>query len=175
MRAKRDGRTEPCLPRDALDREVGLLEASGAALDEFVSSLASDPDVLHHPVDDGASWTGADVLAHLLEAELVYAVRIGQVLTLPDPVIQAYDQDAWVRRFGGVDGGRALAVADWVALHGLLRRRLCALLATLSPEEWSRGGRHEERGVETVSDIVGHLVEHDAEHLAQLQTAVAVA
>jgi uncharacterized damage-inducible protein DinB len=154
---------------------ISAFEASGAALDEFVSSLASDPDVLHEPVDGGASWTGADVLAHLLEAELVYAVRIGQVLTLPEPVIQAYDQDAWVRRFAAVDGGGGIGIADWVALHRLLRQRLCALLTTLSPDEWVRGGRHEERGVETVSDIVGHLVEHDGEHLAQLRAAVAVA
>ena len=152
---------------------ISAFEASGAALDDVVSSMASNPGVLHDPVDDGASWTGADVLAHLLEAELVYAVRIGQVLTVPDPVIQAYDQDAWVRRFASVDG--AADVADWVALHRLLRRRLCALLATLSPEEWGRGGRHEERGVETVADIVAHLVEHDGEHLAQLQAAVGVA
>ena len=148
-----------------------LLEESGRALDEFVSSLASTPEVLDKPVDDGG-WTGADVLAHLLEGELVYAVRIGQVLTLEDPVIQAYDQDAWVSRFGTVDGF-AGDVSSWVALHSLLRRRLCAVLSSLSDSEWARGGRHEERGAETVRGIVDHLVAHDREHLAQLRAAVA--
>jgi hypothetical protein len=147
---------------------VRLLEESGRALEDFVSSLASTPEVLEKPVDDGG-WRGADVLAHLLEGELVYGVRIGQVLTLSDPVIQAYDQDAWVARFAAVDGD----VASWVALHSLLRRRLCAVLASLTPSEWERGGRHEERGVETVRGIVDHLVEHDREHLAQLRAAVA--
>jgi hypothetical protein len=60
-------------------------------------------------------------------------------------------------------GGAALAAA----------RRLCALLSSLSAAEWARGGRHEERGVETVRGIVEHLVEHDREHLAQLLAAVA--
>lgn len=152
---------------------IASFEASGAALRTFVSSLASAPAVLDAPVGGGASWRGADVLAHLLEAELVYAVRIGRVLTLDDPVIQAYDQDAWVRRFAAVDGGGGSGVDEWVALHSLLRRRLCRLLATLSPSEWSRRGRHEERGAETVEGIVAHLVEHDAEHLAQLRAAVA--
>jgi hypothetical protein len=146
-----------------------LLEESGRALDEFVSSL--DPTLLDEPVDDGG-WTGVEVLAHLLEGELVYAVRIGQVLTLDDPVIQAYDQDAWVSRFGAVDGFGG-DVSSWVALHSSLRRRLCALLSSLSDSEWERAGRHEERGIETVRAIVDHLVEHDREHLAQLRAAVA--
>jgi hypothetical protein len=60
---------------------VRLLEESGRALDDFVSSLASTPEVLEKPVDDGG-WRGADVLAHLLEGELVYGGRIGQVLTV---------------------------------------------------------------------------------------------
>lgn len=141
---------------------------SGRALDDFVSSLAPSPEVLEKAVADGG-WRGVDVLAHLLEGELVYAVRIGQVLTLPDPVIQAYDQDAWVSRFAAVDGDPA----SWVALHSLLRRRLCAVLSSLGESEWARGGRHEERGVETVRSIVEHLVEHDREHLAQLRAAVA--
>lgn len=148
-----------------------LLEESGRALGEFVASLASTPEVFQKPVDDGG-WCGGDVLAHLMEGELVYAVRIGQVLTLDDPVIQAYDQDAWVARFGSVDGFDG-DVSSWVALHSLLRRRLCALLGSLSESDWSRGGRHEERGVETVRSIVEHLVEHDHEHLAQLRVAVA--
>jgi hypothetical protein len=46
-------------------------------------------------------------------------------------------------------------------------------LASLSRDEWSRSGRHEERGVETVRGIVDHLVAHDREHLAQLHAAVA--
>jgi uncharacterized damage-inducible protein DinB len=144
---------------------------SGGALDDFVASLASTPEVFDKPVDDGG-WTGADVLAHLLQAELVYAVRIGQVLTRADPVIQAYEQDEWVSRFAAVDGFGG-DVGSWVALHSSLRRRLCALLSTLSESEWERGGRHEERGVETVRGIVDHLVEHDRDHLAQLRAAVA--
>lgn len=144
---------------------------AGAAIDEFVSTLAATPEVLSKPVDDGG-WTGADVLAHLLEGELVYAVRIGQVLTLADPVIQAYDQDAWVTRFAAADGG-ADDPAGWVALHSALRRRLCTLLSKLTEDEWARGGRHEERGIETVEGIVRHLVSHDREHLEQLRAAVA--
>jgi hypothetical protein len=145
---------------------IDAFAASGTAIDDYVSSL--DPALLEKPADDGG-WRGVDVLAHLLQGELVYAVRIGQVLTLDDPVIQAYDQDAWVARFVDVDGD----VSAWVALHALLRRRLCALLSSLSPSEWARGGRHEERGVETVHGIVDHLVEHDREHLAQLRAALA--
>lgn len=145
-----------------------LLRESGAAIDELVSSLASTPEVFDNPVDAGG-WTGADVLAHLLQGELVYAVRIGQVLTLDDPVIQAYDQDAWVDRFARVHGD----VSAWVSLHSALRDRLCRVLESLSDDEWSRVGRHEERGIETVRAIAEHLVHHDAEHLAQLRAAVA--
>jgi hypothetical protein len=150
---------------------ISTFAESGRAIDDAVSSLAATPEVFDTPVGDGG-WTGTDVLAHLLEGELVYAVRIGQVLTRSDPVIQAYDQEAWVSRFAAVDGFGG-DVSSWVALHSLLRRRLCALLSSLSATEWARGGRHEERGVETVRGIVEHLVEHDREHLAQLLAAVA--
>lgn len=152
---------------------ISSFEASGAAIDSFVATLA--PEALHSPAADG-EWTGAEVLAHLLQAELVYPVRLAQVLTLDDPVLQAYDQDAWVARFGPVDGpGATLDVPAWVALHAGLRRRLCALLSTLSESDWARGGRHEERGVETVESVVRHLVHHDEDHLAQLRAAVGAA
>lgn len=75
-------------------------------------------------------------------------------------------------RFAAADGG-ADDPAGWVALHAGLRRRLSALLSTLTADEWARSGRHEERGVETVEGIVRHLVSHDREHLEQLRAAVA--
>lgn len=120
----------------------------------------------------GDEWDGPGVLAHLLQAELVYNVRLTMVLTADQPAIVSYDQERWVARFGAVDAPGADA---WLALFGPLRARLVRLLESVEGGEWDRPGLHDERGVETVAEIALHLADHDEEHLAQLRAALAIA
>lgn len=63
------------------------------------------------------------------------------------------------------------------ALTAFRRRReeTLAHLATLSPEQWRRGGIHPRRGRLTPADLVSDLARHDDNHLDQLRRALQVA
>ena len=148
------------------DALATTLAATGDGIAAWVETTG--PERLRAAARAPDGWSATDVLAHLLQAELVYGVRLGMVLTSDTPAIAAYDQDAWVRRLGPLDADPEA----WVPLYRALRGRTVALLAGVADGEWDRVGLHEERGEESVRGIAEHLVHHDEEHLTQLQALV---
>ena len=132
--------------RDQVGAVVGRLGASG----------------LQRPYGPG-KWTGAQVLAHLADAELVVAVRARQILTQTPYTIQSYDESAWIGLYRDVDTEAALATflagRNW-NLH---------LCQGLSPTQLSRIGVHPERGEEPLSITLRALAGHTLSHLTQLE------
>jgi hypothetical protein len=108
-------------------------------------------------------WTGAQVLAHLADAEMVIGYRLRQALTEDNHVIQPFDQELWAKKYEGVDG--ALALATFVAV----RQWNLALIQGLTPQELARPAFHPERGPEGVGQIIKMLAGHDLNHLSQLE------
>jgi uncharacterized damage-inducible protein DinB len=140
---------------------------------ELIAALAATPSELRaltrgreltDPGPDGG-WSAAQVVSHLVHAEIVYQNRIGQILTLHTPPIAAYAEGAWAERFGSLD-------AD-PELFATLRRRLVRLFESIGADEWERAGLHEERGLESIAGLLEHLVHHDQDHLNQLKNALA--
>jgi hypothetical protein len=74
----------------------------------------------------------------------------------------------WAQRYARLDP--ALAVE---AFRGLRAWNL-ALLTTLTLEDWLAEGYHPERGFESVDLMVRFLAGHDINHLAQLESILAL-
>lgn len=110
-------------------------------------------------------WSAAQVVAHLADAEMVYGVRMRITLTEDLPTHAAYDENAWADRFGDLDEDVRDSLSRWRAL----RASNVKVLASLSAEDWSRSGIHQERGRETVADIAERMVGHDRNHLDQIR------
>lgn len=113
-------------------------------------------------------WSASMVIAHLADAELVYALRVKQVLIDDRPHFAAYDENAWVDRFSRVEEDLKDTLARWRAN----REHLIRLLEALDDAEWRRAGVHPVRGEMTMRQLVALLVEHDRQHLDQLRRAV---
>ena len=111
------------------------------------------------------TWSVAEIVAHLADAELVYGVRIRFMLSASGSPIQATDQDAWCRVFeyARQDPARSLEALR-VNRAGLVR-----LLKRLPRESWSCYGIHSERGKETVTRVVEMTAGHDLNHLKQIR------
>lgn len=111
------------------------------------------------------TWSIAEIVAHLSDAELVYGVRIRLMLTASGSPIQATDQDAWCRLFeyARQDPARSLEALR-INRAGLVR-----LLKRLPRESWSCYGIHSERGKETVTRVVEMTAGHDLNHLKQIR------
>ena len=120
---------------------------------------------LQRPEREG-KWSVADVVAHLADLELVYAVRIRTILAGAggDHPLPSLAQDAWVERVH-----RREPLAELLEQFSFHRRMNLTLRERLSEEELSRSGMHPEYGAMTVTDAFGRIERHDAKHLAQIE------
>jgi uncharacterized damage-inducible protein DinB len=120
---------------------------------------------LTRPEAEG-KWSIADVVAHLSDLELVYAVRIRTILAgaggeTPLPVLA---QNHWVECVH-----RREPLAELLEQFWFHRRMNIALLERLNDEELSRSGVHPDYGLMTIRDAAGRIERHDDRHLAQIE------
>ncbi|HEX8172646.1 MAG TPA: DinB family protein [Thermoanaerobaculia bacterium] len=114
-------------------------------------------------------WSVADVVAHLADLELVYAVRIRSIVAgAGETPLQALPQNAWIERVH-----RREPLAELVEQFAFLRAMNVAFLARLSEEELSRSGIHPEYGAITAHHAAERLERHDAKHHAQIERIAA--
>lgn len=108
------------------------------------------------------AWSAAEVVAHLADVELGMGFRLRQAVA-GTPKVQAFDQDAWARRYARLDP--ALALEAFRAL----RAWNLALFATFDLDDWLATVDHPERGPESVDEVVRALAGHDLRHLDGLE------
>src|ERR1700724_972183 len=102
-------------------------------------------------------WSIGEILAHLVDAEIVTGWRMRHILGAPGTPIQAYDQDSWAAA-GHYEKRDARKSAEQFRV---VREANLALLKSLAPEQWKQHGMHAERGVETIEHIVRMIAGHD--------------
>jgi hypothetical protein len=159
-----DAMTNP-MPIDPVQTSR-LLEA---ALVTVRAELTALPDSVRawHPAP--GEWCAKEVLGHLIEAERRgFAGRIRTILTVDEPVFEAWDQAEVARARG--DCGRD--VDELLAEFARLREGGIALAAGLSARDLLRGGQHPRVGRLGVADLLQEWVFHDRNHLRQLMANV---
>jgi hypothetical protein len=114
-------------------------------------------------------WSVGEILAHLVDAEIVTGWRIRQILGAPGSPIQAYDQDSWAAtgHYGKRDARKS------AEQFRVVREANLALLKSLRPEQWKHHGMHAERGQESIEHIVRMIAGHDINHTKQVERLVA--
>jgi hypothetical protein len=160
-----DATGSPVEYRDALlalagDRDpLAILAATPEAVAALCGSAAPEP-----PAAAG-EWSAADIVGHLLDAELAFSFRWRLALTADEPTYPGYDEKGWA----------ALPKApldELVATFRHLRAHDLHLLRGLGPEQLRRVGVHGEQGPETVDLNIRKFAGHDLLHLDQLRRAV---
>jgi len=134
---------------------IEVLNATPARLLELAERLA--PDDWSVPLTPGG-WCVADVVAHLADVELAMGFRLRQAVA-GQTRVQAFDQDAWARRYRRLEP--TLALEAWRAT----RAWNLALFATFDLDDWLTELDHPERGPESVDLVVRSLAAHDLRHL----------
>ena len=140
--------------------EAGPLRLRGAL------SLVPDGAVKWRPAP--GKWSAHEIVCHCADAEVNAAARVRYLLAEKEPVIVAYDQDEWSRRFDyhalPLDG--ALATVLGVRAH------TTALLKLLPQEAWTKEGRHTELGRYTMEDWLRIYADHLETHARQIERNV---
>jgi len=127
----------------------------------LIGAAGSELDYTPQP----GAWSVRQIMAHLADSETVAAYRLRLVIAEDNPVIMAYDQDAWAAR---LDYARRKPSQ---ALESFRRTRTenYELLKGLPPEAFERTANHSERGRLTLLDLVHTYADHAEAHARQLR------
>ena len=118
---------------------------------------------LHRPEAEG-KWSIADVIAHLGDLELVYAVRIRTTLAVDEPDVPSLKQEQWVANVH-----RREPLAELLEQFWFHRRMNQDLKARLSEAELARKGKHPDYGSITIAQMFERIANHDEKHLRQIE------
>ena len=112
-------------------------------------------------------WSIRQILAHLRDCEMVYAVRWRKMISEENAVLTPFDQDLWASGTAYAKQDAKQALATWSAL----RATNLEMLKLAGKESLARSGNHPEYGVITAAQLVRHIHAHDLNHLDQIELA----
>lgn len=138
---------------------------------ELLDLLAATPTKLKAAAEAAGEpaageWSAAQVLAHMAAAEKMWLQRLDAIMNQPNALLRpgptaelaAYQE----RLMSGT-------VASNLSEFNTLRGEVVSLLMGLSLRDWERSATHETRGELAIADVVEGIVDHDSEHLGQLE------
>ncbi|MDF2681102.1 MAG: hypothetical protein K0R47_2292 [Brevibacillus sp.] len=142
-----------------------LIEEYGRGHERVKEAIRSLTEEEMHYKPGPNKWSIHEIVVHLADAELVGVHRMKRVLAENDPMLTAYDQDAWAMSLGYAeqDAKRSLE------LFGLIRAMMVPVLEKVEGADWQRCGIHEEAGSLTLVQLLERYVNHVGDHLAQIQ------
>ena len=110
-------------------------------------------------------WSVAEILAHVSEIEIVIGYRLRNVLATNRVRIQAMNENAWAEsgNYARRDPRRSLE------LFRALRASNLGLMTSVPRRKWKHYGYHEERGKESVADMLRLYAGHDVNHRQQIE------
>lgn len=113
-------------------------------------------------------WSAHEIVCHCADSEVNGAARVRYLIAEKEPVIVAYDQDEWARRFDY----HSLPIDTALSAIIGVRAHTAALLRRLPENAWARAGRHTEHGPYTVTDWLRIYADHLENHARQIERNV---
>jgi uncharacterized damage-inducible protein DinB len=137
---------------------------------ELLDMLAATPTQLKDAAQQAGDppageWSAAQVLAHMAATEQFWLELLNAMLRERDALLGPPSQlvaDTEARLMGQT-------VAENLAAYNALRGETISLMMGLSLTDWTKTATHHTRGELRIDELVENMVDHDSEHLAQLQ------
>ena len=157
------GEHVPQASYSASEREgfIARLAAHPAALAAALAGLSDS--AFEQPYRPGG-WTVRQVGHQVADSHINMFIRVKFALSVNEPTIMPYDQDAWVTQ----PDVAAVPPMVSVALLASLHERLVALFRALTPEQFSRALMHPENGRMTVEQVLALYAWHGDHHIAHI-------
>jgi hypothetical protein len=141
---------------------IAIIEATPRNLEALIGNLPrSSLDFRPEP----GRWSIREQAAHLADAEIIMTARLRWAAAQPGQIVMGFDQDRWAEtnKYQSLDIGLSLAT------FAATRRWTLALLDDLSPAESAGWIEHEERGEQTLTQLIRMMAGHDINHLQQVR------
>ena len=163
MAVPEKGSTNELLQPGELVRATDEIERAPEQIAAMVETL-SDAQLRYKP--NPKKWSALEILAHLADIELVYGVRLRQIIAQPGSTITPIDQDAWANALDY----RSACVSEILEPYRCVRRANVALLHRLTTTDLGKAAFHPERdGDFTLADLIAFMRQHDPNHLRQIE------
>ena len=146
------------LPLELID----ALKVTPDTLKGLLSNISEEQARLAKGGDE--NWSVVEVICHLRDAEEFTIQRVESMRSQNNPQIIGYDQAALARERKYNDADLNSALNAFIKY----REHLVTSLSALAPDDWERGGEHNENGHMTIFSYILHIVSHDAIHCAQI-------
>ncbi len=114
--------------------------------------------------EDG-EWSPAFVLHHVADAEMHFALRYFNALTIDKPPVIPFNEDEYpdVLNYAGRDWLNSLALIESIG------NLVIVALSPISPTQWERLSAHPEAGEVSLSFLIGKARNHMQAHTEQLK------
>ena len=148
-----------------MEELIARLAATPGALAQMVAE-SSDAELDAAPAE---AWSARTVLAHFRDDEyLCMRVVLERALAEDTPVVNFIEGEDWEPGRNRTRDRKEWLLADFA----LQRQATLGILRLLRPEDWERKARRTDGAEFTLAKFIGAWANHDAEHLAQLETAL---
>ncbi len=154
-------------------------------VERFRNALAAiDPRVLEMPDEQADRWFAPEenlgrwscraLLTHLMDADILYAMRLRRTIAEDNPVFENWDEEAFLSSRLCTPGDRSLLmpVGALVATIHTLRQTLGTVLVQLDDADWSRRAMNPHLGEVTLIEMLRHVCWHFEHHAAYLNAKV---
>lgn len=142
-------------------RMIAEIAATPGALRSSVAGLSRDQ--LETPYRPGG-WTVKQVVHHLPDSHLNAYARFKLALTEDQPTIKTYDEAKWAE----LSDSQRVPIDVSLDLLEALHTRWVALMRGMDAAHYRRGLNHPERGLMTLSQLLGLYAWHGRHHVAHI-------
>jgi DinB superfamily len=115
------------------------------------------------PAGTAEDWGPPQVVAHLVDVDKLFRTRIQSMLAQETPYLKSFHPEVGPK-------GVAQELRPQLEAFANERGELISLLMNLPLKGWERTGVHDEYGQISVEDLIEKLINHDDNHLKQIET-----
>lgn len=143
---------------------------------ELIDTLSGTPQQLREMLTDreittprsNETWGPPEVVAHLVDVEKLQRGRMQAILDKETPYLPKFDPNATARQHDYAASDLATSLEAFAQERG----ETLSLLMNLALKDWERTGVHDTFGIISIEDIAEQLIEHDGEHIRQIEEAL---
>jgi hypothetical protein len=138
---------------------------------ELIDLLAQTPSRLKDGADAAGEppegeWGSAQIIGHLAATEYFFVERLNLLIREKAPRLRPFGAAA-TERFETLKDNNA---ATNLQIFNEFRGETVSMLMSLALNLWDRSGVHDTLGTLSVEDVVESMIDHDSEHLEQIDS-----